>query len=346
MRALLLVVAYLVGACRGSDSRTAPATPPTGAPPAGELANPAPPAGSAVGTDPWATGSAGSDPWATGPAIDAIPDLAARKRLANEACPRVTAPYFYKIEKAGKVSHILGTRHVGVPLSKFPPVVHEAIASARLVVFEVAPGDDFDGEDVEVSLPDELGPELWSHYTKLVGKDVASSLKRATPSAALLMLMVMYEDIGAMLDVEIQRQVLAAGIPTKGLEKAQFQDALLDELLDIRMLRASIEHTEDRDELAKESREDLTEYCSGTDEDPGMDADMRRDLLASGYTQAEIDRIDDLMVHARNADWIPKLEPMLKTGDVFIAVGADHLTGPKGVVSLLAARGYKLTRVK
>jgi uncharacterized protein YbaP (TraB family) len=51
------------------------------------------------------------------------------------------------------------------------------------------------------------------------------------------------------------------------------------------------------------------------------------------------------MVYARNADWIPKLEKILAQGDVFIAVGADHLSGPKGVVALLQKRGYKLTRV-
>jgi uncharacterized protein YbaP (TraB family) len=51
------------------------------------------------------------------------------------------------------------------------------------------------------------------------------------------------------------------------------------------------------------------------------------------------------MVYARNASWIPKLEKMFEGGNVFVAVGADHLLGKRGVVALLEARGFKVTRV-
>jgi uncharacterized protein YbaP (TraB family) len=111
------------------------------------------------------------------------------------------------------------------------------------------------------------------------------------------------------------------------------------------MLRETIKFTKDRKELAEESRSDLSEYCAGTDDVPGMDADMRADLAAAGYTHQEITRIDEEMVFLRNESWIPQLEKILETDRVFIAVGADHLTGPRGVVKLLAARGYKLTRI-
>src|SRR5687768_7890413 len=80
------------------------------------------------------------DPWAVAPpATDGPPDLGERNRLANEACPIVKGPFFFRIEKGGKVSHILGTRHIGVSLTKFPKPVHDAIAAAKLAVFEVAP---------------------------------------------------------------------------------------------------------------------------------------------------------------------------------------------------------------
>jgi uncharacterized protein len=290
--------------------------------------------------------AAATDPWAVSPASpDDPPSLFERNRIANEACPAVTGPFFYRIEKAGKVSHILGTRHVGVSLAKFPKVVHDAIASAKLAVFEVAPDDDSDVPQPRLFLPDELGPELWQKFQVLIGAETARTLQSAPPSVAVLAMMVMYEDITATLDLEIQRQVEAANIPTRGLERSEFQDRLLNKLLDIRMLRAAVSRTKDRAEIARESREDLAEYCAGTDDTPGMDDDMREDLLASGYTEAELDEIDEEMVHARNADWIPKLEKILKTPNVFIAVGADHLTGPRGVVALLEKRGFKLTRI-
>jgi uncharacterized protein len=337
MRILVLgLITMLCSAvsCRG-ESRQQPAT-------GSAVVAPDP----VASNDPWAT-----DPWDTGTprgtsGSEGVPSLSDRKRLADAACPTVTAPYFYRIEKAGKVSHILGTRHVGVPLSKFPRAVHEAIESAKLAVFEIAPDDESDFDDVDLALADELGPTLWSRYRSLVGTEVARSMERATPASALLFMMVMHEDIGAMLDMEIQSKFQAAHIPTRGLETHLFQGRVLAKLLDLRMLRAAIEQTEDRRELANDSRTDLAEYCAGTDDSPGTDPEDRKEMIASGYTAAEIDQIDEELVYARNADWIPKLEPMLDAGGAFIAVGADHLSGKRGVIALLAARGYKTMRVK
>lgn len=331
MRLLVVVVLALLG-CRGEQAKPAHRTP--------QL-----PAATSAPAQAQAQPQQAPDPWQVADRPDDPPDLGERHRIANEVCPAVTGAYFFRIEKAGKVSHILGTRHVGVSLAKFPKPVHDAIASAKLAVFEVAPGDDSDLPQPKVFLPDELGPDLWKHYQTLVGERTAQALQSTSPSVAVLAMMVLYEDIGATLDIEIERQVTAANIPTQGLESSEFQDRLLNKVLDLRMLRAAVAQTKNRDEIATESRDDLAQYCAGSDDKPGMDDDMRAELLASGYTEAELTRIDEEMVFARNADWIPKLEKLLRQDKVFIAVGADHLTGPRGVVALLAKRGYKLTRI-
>jgi uncharacterized protein YbaP (TraB family) len=258
----------------------------------------------------------------------------------------VTKPYFFAIEAAGgKVSHILGTRHVGVELAKFPPVVASALHAAKLAVFEVAPGDEPDRHTPDVALAKQLGPDLWAHYTELVGKQMAAGLQDGRPEVALIGMMIMYENVGATLDLEIEREVKIAKIPAQGLETAAFQDALIEKLFDLRMLRATIKGTKDRHELADESGKDLGQYCAGSDETAGLEDDTRKQLLADGYTEAELASIDDQMVFARNASWIPKLEQLLVSGDVFIAVGADHLIGDRGVVALLRKRGFKVTRV-
>jgi uncharacterized protein len=334
----LLVVVALVLACRTEPKQVPPQQPTASA---GQGSGAAPRASAAA-----AQGSAVADPWAASPpSPDDPPSLAERHKLADAACPTVKGPYFFRIEKAGKVSHILGTRHLGVSLAKFPKVVHDAIGSAKLAVFEVAPGDDSDLPEQKVVLRDALGPELWKHFQELVGSQTAQMLESTQPSVAVVTMMAMYEDISATLDIEIEHEAQNAAIPTQGLETAEFQDRLINKLLDLRMLRAAVKQTKDRKELESDSRDDLTEYCAGTDDKPGMDDDMRADMLASGYTEKEVDAIDEEMVYARNADWIPKLEKILKPGGVFIAVGADHLTGPRGVVALLEKRGYTLTRI-
>jgi len=50
------------------------------------------------------------------------------------------------------------------------------------------------------------------------------------------------------------------------------------------------------------------------------------------------------MVYSRNASWIPQLDDLFTTGGAFVAVGAAHLRGPRGVVELLRAKGYTITR--
>jgi uncharacterized protein YbaP (TraB family) len=321
----LAVLAMFVIACRGHES------PPQRAGSA-QVA-----VGSAAAADPWAVTPA--------PSPNAPPSLAERHAFAEAACPKVTGPYFFRVEKAGKTSYILGTRHISVPLAKFPDVVRDKLHAAKLAVFEVAPEDHSSVEREPMSLSKAVGPALWHHYGELVGEDMARSLERGRASTALIMSMVLYEDVGAMLDVEIEHEVATAGIPAKGLETSAFQDDLLDKLLDLRMFKVELEQTKDRKEIEQDSHDDLAQYCAGTDDSPGTDDKSRAMFMRGGYTKDEIDHMDDLMVFQRNARWIPRLEELFATGDVFVAVGADHLIGDKGVVALLRGRGFTVTRI-
>ena len=51
------------------------------------------------------------------------------------------------------------------------------------------------------------------------------------------------------------------------------------------------------------------------------------------------------LVDFRNQRFLDRLADRLPEGGVFIAVGAAHLPGPMGLVSLLQDRGYKVTRI-
>src|SRR5579871_2157742 len=78
------------------------------------------------------------DPWAVDvqPPTDDPPSLVERHHFAEVACPRVVKPYFFRVEKAGRMSYLLGTRHVSVPLAKLPAAVRDHARSAKLAVFE------------------------------------------------------------------------------------------------------------------------------------------------------------------------------------------------------------------
>ena len=93
--------------------------------------------------------------------------------------------------------------------------------------------------------------------------------------------------------------------------------------------------------------------------DPQKEEGELKNLIAV-YKEQDSEKLHDLAVKDddsdpefqknllddRNAAWIPKIEANIKTTPSFIAVGGGHLGGPKGVVSLLRAKGYKVTPIR
>lgn len=336
------VLAFALVAFAGCGNSTPPAKDPAKQDPATLTGSASTAPGSAAPTG-------GGDPWSKEPVADPSdpPDVSETKALADKACPMVKAPYYFKFTKNNKTSYMLGSRHLGVPLAKMPPKVKEQILKSSRVIFETPPGDEGNGGKPGdgSSLADKLGPKVWDKYKTLVGSKTASGVENQKPSAALLMLLMMYEDKTSALDLEIEQVAAEAKIKTGGLESSAFQENLLEELLDLRMLKATIEGTPDRKSIEKESFEDLQEYCAGTDNSPGMDAHTIKQMKDAGYTDAEIKRLDERLLDERNLKWIPQLEKLFATGNVFVVVGADHLSGAKGVVKLMTAKGFKAERI-
>jgi uncharacterized protein len=59
----------------------------------------------------------------------------------------------------------------------------------------------------------------------------------------------------------------------------------------------------------------------------------------------EVKDITNTLLDERNQKWIPKLEVFFKEGSSFVAVGAGHLAGPDGVISLLKNVGYTVVPI-
>ncbi|MFN6979524.1 MAG: TraB/GumN family protein, partial [Gemmobacter sp.] len=55
---------------------------------------------------------------------------------------------------------------------------------------------------------------------------------------------------------------------------------------------------------------------------------------------------EDVMMARRNRAWIPVLTAAAQTGEVLAAFGALHLPGPEGILALLEAEGFTLTRLR
>jgi uncharacterized protein YbaP (TraB family) len=298
-----------------------------------------------------ATGSAGSatDPWAKTVAgnPDDPPSLGERTAFANEVCPTVKKPWFFEVKKAGRTSHMLGTRHIGVGLDKFPQAVRDAFDASTLAIFEISPADKIKPDFKKEPLRDELGPDDWAHFEALVGKTLAKRFVHAAPVVAAMSVGTLYEDVGVMLDKQLEQRAADHHIATNGLETSAFQLSLLDKWLDLRLLKTVVEDTPDRAKVKKQSTKALSRYCEGTDHSPDIleDVDVES-LQRHGYTKQELEDLQRSLIDDRNADWIPKLEKLFEQDQVFVAVGAAHLQGPHGVIAQLKQRGYEITRIE
>ena len=60
----------------------------------------------------------------------------------------------------------------------------------------------------------------------------------------------------------------------------------------------------------------------------------------------ELKEFEQVLLIDRNEKWIPRIEKMIKEKPCFIAVGALHLEGNKGLVALLQSEGYTVTPIK
>jgi hypothetical protein len=61
--------------------------------------------------------------------------------------------------------------------------------------------------------------------------------------------------------------------------------------------------------------------------------------------EADFAQMEEVLLNARNRGWIDVILPAAEGRRIVVAAGAAHLSGPEGLLPLLAAAGYKLTRV-
>ena len=146
------------------------------------------------------------------------------------------------------------------------------------------------------------------------------------------------------LDKRLERDAVAQGKQTAGLETMEFQInaiAGLPEDVQVSLLKATV--------ATIALRNDALEVMHR--------AYLRRDLAAAmpftkhlveraGYDSAAIDAIELDLAVKRNYGMRDAALPLLQQGDAFIAVGGMHLLGREGLVELFRAAGYTVTPVE
>jgi uncharacterized protein YbaP (TraB family) len=253
--------------------------------------------------------------------------------------------------KSGKVSHVFGTIHSDDKrVLQLKPGVQAAFAGSERLLLEIVltPEGVMDmmarmyrrgNSELKQELPAAL-------YAQAVEAFQARGLEEAwvnrlTVWGAALNLM-MPQVSGLVLDLQLQSEMQASGKPVLGLETVESQLAVfadLDQASQIQLLNISLGELK----RLEQTTEKLIQYYLR--EDIAAIAGMEQEFHA-GENRAFMERLMNRLIDDRNQRMVKVMDEHLQAGQTFVAIGALHLPGKKGIVNLLRKAGYKVEAVR
>jgi len=249
---------------------------------------------------------------------------------------------------AGNVLYLGGSFHALRPSDyPLPPQYNRAFKACSRLAFEQDPksgsvafaalmkaGEYAKGD----SLKNHVDPRTYSYLRKFFEFRGVPEAKFSRYRPWLLDIMLgipppEYYQLG--IERFLEKQAKAASKPISGLESTNEHNAvfagLTDKQAEVLLLTLFIN--------------------AGREEKVNMFDAWRRgdaELLARKTRESynEIPFMAGRLLDARNRNWVPKIEDYLRSGQTyFVVVGAAHMGGPNGLLSLLGTRGYKIEQL-
>ena len=144
---------------------------------------------------------------------------------------------------------------------------------------------------------------------------------------------------GVVLDEKLQEFAKEKKIPLNGIETAQEQMDIFADMIkeeQIKLLDVTLNNI---DEVAKQQTE-MTNFYVAKDlyQLQGL-ADKAMWMIEDNKLSA---KLMEKLIYSRNKIMVERTQKLLEKGNAFIAVGALHLTGDKGILALLEKQGYQI----
>ena len=117
----------------------------------------------------------------------------------------------------------------------------------------------------------------------------------------------------------------------KGLETMQFQASVFDSIPYQWQAKELLKNIDSFSFYKKEFDTMVLEYKN-------QQLSVMEKLLAK--SEFGSDKYEDILLTNRNINWVGQLKSIMKKESVFVAVGAGHLVGEKGLLNLLRKEGY------
>ena len=122
-----------------------------------------------------------------------------------------------------------------------------------------------------------------------------------------------------------------------GLETVQFQASLFDSIPYEKQAKELINYIDSIDSYEQSTKKMVEVYRK-----------QNLDQLDSLVRKSDpgMNQYMDLLLYGRNRRWVRQMPTAMREGTILFAVGAGHLAGDQGVISLLRKEGYVLKPIK
>ena len=277
-----------------------------------------------------------------------------------------SAQIFYKIEgkDLSAPSYIFGTHHLA-PLSVIDqvPGCRDAFDSVKQVVGEIDMTIDqmtlamqmqpymiapTDSTLSKLFTPEELKvvDDEFQKWAPMPGMSVQMlDMMRPMVLTSMMSIGMVQKELpnynpAEQLDLYFQSSAKESGKDVKGLETPEFQAKVLYTTVPIAEQAKALLN------LAKDPKESLEKSVKLNELYLAQDLDGLLELTNTDDEDSDEGAFMEALVDLRNANWIKELPEIMKETPSFIAVGALHLPGEKGVIEGLRKAGYTVTAVK
>lgn len=122
----------------------------------------------------------------------------------------------------------------------------------------------------------------------------------------------------------------------KGMETPQFQAGLFDSIPYEKQAKELLNYIDSIDSYKKSGDELIKVYEK---------QDLKKIDQLLSKSDPGLDQYMDLLLYNRNKMWANQMPTIMAGRSILFAVGAGHIVGNKGVISLLRKKGYTLTPV-
>jgi hypothetical protein len=260
----------------------------------------------------------------------------------------------WRIEKPGVApSYAFGTIHIDDRrVMDLPPAVTGALRGSRTYTMEMLTDDAAQRKFTRASrlangsdLPAVLGPKLYDQVAgRMQERGVPDSATRQLkPWSVMLTLLLPRERPTVILDQALYQTAQAQKKPVFTLETVDEQIDAFDGMpvdVQITLLESVVRH---ENEIPGMTQELIRAYLD-RDLKRMWDINARFTALDTG-TEAANQVFLERVLFARNDRMARSVQPRLEEGGAFVAVGALHLYGERGILALLKQQGYRITRV-